>query len=148
MIRPITRADVHALVALAEAACALGPLDVAGLREALDDADHRTVVDEASHELHGFACYTHVPMTEGTWLLVWLAARKDRQRQGVGGRLLHFVEDDIRTKHHGRVLFIEVKSSDEMMRRFFSKNGFEHDAELKDFYADGVDKVVYRKVLK
>jgi GNAT superfamily N-acetyltransferase len=75
--------------------------------------------------------------------------RKDQQGRGVGGKLLRFVEDDIRAKRRGRVLFIETGSLPhyEMTRQFYCKNGYEQHALLKDFYAAGDSMVVFRKVL-
>ena len=55
-------------------------------------------------------------------------------------------EEDIR-KRQGRVLFIETSSLPhyEPTRRFYLKHGYEVTGQLRDYYADGDDMVVFRK---
>lgn len=156
MIRPTTPADIDTLVRLTEATGLFKPIEVVALREVLDDFfathhadDHHALTLERDGELLGFAYYGPAPMTERTWQLWWIAVRKDQQGRGVGGELLQFVENDIRAKRQGRVLFIETGSLPhyELTRRFYLKHGYEQHALLKDFYADGDSMVVFRKVL-
>jgi ribosomal protein S18 acetylase RimI-like enzyme len=154
MIRPTLPADTDSLVALTGATGLFKPLEVVALREVLDDfhatnhaQDHHAITLEENAEILGFAYYGPAPMTEGTWQLWWIAVRKDQQGRGIGSQLLSFVEDDIRTKRQGRVLFIETGSLPhyEWTRQFYRKNGYEQHALLKDFYADGDSMVVFRK---
>jgi GNAT superfamily N-acetyltransferase len=156
MIRPTTPAETEMLVALADATGLFKPIEIVALREVLDDFyatnhadDHHAIALEENAAILGFAYYGPVPMTEGTWQLWWIAVRKDQQGRGVGGQLLRYVEDDIRTNRRGRVLFIETGSMPhyELTRQFYRKNGYEQHAMLQDFYADGDSMVVFRKEL-
>ncbi len=156
MIRPVIPADTDALVALADATKVFKPIEIVALREVLDDyhavnhADnHHAIACEETGVLLGFAYYALAPMTERTWQLWWIAVRKDQQARGVGGRLLQFVEHDLRTTHHGRMLFIETGSLPhyELTRAFYRKHGYEQHALVADFYADGDSMVVFRKAL-
>jgi GNAT superfamily N-acetyltransferase len=156
MMRPTTPADTDTLVALTEATGLFKPIEITALREVLDDyhaanhADgHIAITDEEAGAIVGFAYYAPAPMTEGTWHLYWIAVRKDQQGRGVGSRMLRHVENDIRTTHHGRVLFIETGSMPhyELTRQFYRKNGYEQHALLQDFYAEGDSMVVFRKRL-
>ena len=71
---------------------------------------------------------------------------KRTQAKGVGGKLLRFLEDDI-LKERGRILLIETSSLPhyDLTRRFYLKHGYDQTAQLRDFYADGDDMVVFRK---
>jgi ribosomal protein S18 acetylase RimI-like enzyme len=157
MIRATIPADTDALVALTDATGLFKPLEIVALRQDLDDFhstnhadDHHAITCEENGEIVGFACYVPVPMTEGTWQLSWIAVKKDRQGHGIGGTLLRYVENDIRMLRRGRVLFVETGSLPhyELTRQFYRKNGYEEQALLKDFYADGDSMVVFRKALK
>ncbi len=157
MIRPTTPADTDTLVALTQATGLFKPHEIVALREVLDDYhaanhadDHHAITCVEAGEIVGFAYYGPAPMTEGTWQLWWIAVRKDQQGRGAGTQLLRFVEEDLREKHCGRVLFIETGSLPhyELTRRFYLKHGYEQHALLKDFYADGDSMVVFRKALR
>jgi GNAT superfamily N-acetyltransferase len=154
MIRPAAPADIPTLVEVAGQTGVFKPMELDTLHEVLDDyfagndqAGHRCfVLDEAgpiAFEYHGPEA-----MTEGTWCLWWIAVRPDTQGKGLGARLLHFAEQDIRAQG-GRVLFIETSGLPyyDPTRRFYLKYGYDAEARLRDFYAAGDDKVVFRKVL-
>ncbi len=156
MLRPTLPTDTDVLVALTETTGLFKPLEIVALREVLDDyhatnqADgHVALTLEEAGEILGFVYYAPAEMTEGTWQLWWIAVRKDQQGRGAGTRLLRHVEDDIRDRHNGRVLFIETGSLPiyDLTRAFYIKNGYEQHAILKDFYAAGDSMVVFRKAL-
>jgi GNAT superfamily N-acetyltransferase len=156
MIRPALPTDTDDLVALADATGLFKPFEITALREVLDDFhaiqhtdNHYAILIEENGVPLGFAYYGFEPMTEGTWQLWWIAVRKDQQGKGVGSRLLQYVENDIRTRHHGRLLFIQTASVPhyEPTRQFYRKRGYEQHALLQDFYAVGDSMVVFRKVL-
>jgi ribosomal protein S18 acetylase RimI-like enzyme len=62
--------------------------------------------------------------------------------------LLGHVEQAL-TARGGRLLLVETSGlpSFERTRAFYRKCGYEEEARIRDFYAAGVDKVVYRKAL-
>jgi GNAT superfamily N-acetyltransferase len=153
MIRPTVPADTLALVTLAEGTGVFKPMEIVALREVLDDyhggnaeEGHRSVTYEENGQVIGFAYYAPAAMTDRTWYLYWIAVSKTIQARGVGGALLHHVEEDIR-KTSGRLLLIETSSLPhyDLTRRFYLKHGYEQAAQLRDFYADGDDMVVFRK---
>jgi ribosomal protein S18 acetylase RimI-like enzyme len=155
MIRATIPADNEALVAITEATGIFKPIEIAALRDVLDDfhrtrhsENHRSVTLEEEGVILGFAYYGPAPMTAGTWQLWWLAVRKDQQGRGAGSRLLNFVESDIRTQL-GRVLFIETGSpvQYDMTRQFYRKHGYEQHAILKDYYAENDSMIIFRKAL-
>jgi len=155
MIRPTVPEDTPTLVPLAEQTGVFKPLEIQALREVLDDYHafnrahgHRCVTLEREGKVLGFAYYTPEAMTDRSWSLWWIAVLPGQQGRGLGGELLHFVEGDIRAAG-GRMLFIDTASLAhyEPTRKFYLKHGYEVTGVLGDFYADGDDKVVFRKRL-
>jgi ribosomal protein S18 acetylase RimI-like enzyme len=155
MIRPTVPADTPTLLQIAEGTGVFKPHEIVALKEVLDDyheanhADgHRSVTYEQDGQVIGFAYYAPAAMTDRTWYLYWIAVSRQIQSRGVGGGLLHYVEEDIR-KQQGRVLFLETSSLPhyELTRKFYLKHGYEMMAVLRDYYSDGDDMVVFRKRL-
>jgi GNAT superfamily N-acetyltransferase len=155
MIRPTVPPDTPGLLQLTEATGVFKPLEIQTLREVLDDyhatnhaQGHRAAVAEHKGHVTGFAYWAPAAMTDRSWYLYWIAVRKDAHGRGVGGALLAHVEDDIR-RAEGRILLIETSSLPhyELTRRFYLKHGYDREAVLRDYYADGDDMVIFRKRL-
>ena len=155
MIRPTTPADTPALLKLTEGTGVFKPHEIQALDEVLSDyhagnrdEGHVAVTDERHGTIVGYAYYAPAAMTDRTWYLYWIAVSKDTHAKGVGSQLLRHAEDDIR-RRGGRVLFIETSSLPhyELTRKFYLKHGYEINGQLRDYYADGDDMVVFRKRL-
>jgi ribosomal protein S18 acetylase RimI-like enzyme len=103
------------------------------------DRDGRTV---------GYICYGLIPCTVSSYNLYWLAVLPDTQGEGIGKALMREAERRIR-EAGGTRIYIDTsyKAQYEDTRGFYEFLGYELDALLKDFYAPGDDKVIYRKVL-
>lgn len=156
MIRPTVPGETAALLDLATETGLFSPLDLEALQEVLDDYHaeahtwgHRCVTYEQDGQIVGFAYYAPAAMTDNTWYLWWIAVRRQLQARGLGSRLLHHVEHDVRNQG-GRLLLIETSSlpSYELTRRFYRKQGYAEHAVLRDYYADGHHMVVFRKRLQ
>ncbi len=153
MIRDTLPADKDALMTIARGTGVFKPLEIQALGEVLDDFHstnhahgHRAVTWDAHGEILGFAYFAPAAMTDRTWYLYWIAVSKQTQARGIGGKLLKFVEDDIRQRN-GRILLIETSSLEhyELTRKFYLKHHYDQVATLPDFYADRDDMVVFRK---
>ncbi len=153
MIRPVTSADAPAVVALAIAAD-LFPPEEAGVVETLlaeyaggrADEGHTCLVDERDGVLAAVAYYQPLAATDGTWELLMIGVHRDRHRQGLGARLLHHVEDDLRTR--GQRLLLLQTSADPAFtgaRAFYAALGYDEAARVRDYYADGDDMVLFRR---
>ena len=87
-------------------------------------------------------------MTEGTWNALLLAVRPDRQGKGLGAALMNDIEQTL-ARREERILLVETSGLDafERTRNFYRKNGYEEEARIREFYAEGEDKIVFRKAL-
>ena len=153
MIRPTVPADTPTLITLTDATGVFKKLEIQALQEVLDDfhaanhkLGHQAVTFEDAGKILGFAYFAPAAMTDRTWYLYWIAVSKQTQARGVGGKLLKYTEDAIR-QERGRVLFIETSSLPhyQLTRQFYVKHGYDKEAVLRDYYADGDDMVVFRK---
>lgn len=155
MIRPTTPADTSALVTLTDATGVFKKLEIEALQEVLDDFHaenhkhgHQCVTFEDQGAMLGFAYFAPAAMTDRTWYLYWIAVSKQTQAKGVGSQLLKHVEETVR-QAGGRILIIETSSLPhyDLTRRFYLKHGYDQEARLRDFYADGDDLIAFRKRL-
>lgn len=89
------------------------------------------------------------PVTSGTWNLLMLWVREDRQSAGVGRSLVSETESRLRT-NGARLFMVETSALPEFesARAFYSKCGFTHEATIQNFFAEGDHKLIYTKSLK
>ena len=102
--------------------------------------------DQDNDESIGVAYCEPERMTDQTWNLQLIAIHPDYQGQGHGGELLRYVEEMLKACG-GRMLLVETLASFNLAQAFYRKYGYEEEARIRDFYAAGDDKVVFRKVL-
>jgi ribosomal protein S18 acetylase RimI-like enzyme len=155
MIRPLGPSDVPALLALTAQTGMFLPHELDALEEvftdyfsALQECDHQAYVWEVDQQLLGFVYYAPAPLTDRTWYLYWIVVAREHQRQGLGSRLLRFVEEDLRSRR-ARLLLIETssKATYAPTRAFYLKHGYQPCATVPDFYADGDSLVIFARRL-
>lgn len=155
MIRPTLESETDVLLRMAEGTEVFKPLEIVALKEVLDDyhagnhhAGHRGMTFELEGKPAGFAYYAPTPMTDRTWHLYWIFVSKQIQAKGIGAQLLKFAEADI-IATGGRLFLIETSSTPpyQLTRNFYLKHGYELAAQIRDFYSDGDDQVIFRKHL-
>jgi ribosomal protein S18 acetylase RimI-like enzyme len=94
-------------------------------------------------------CYTEPEkLTEGTWNMLALAVRPDLQGKGFGTKMVAAVEHQLRSSNQ-RILIVDTSGTDDfaLTRKFYALNGYEEEARIRDFWAQGDDKVTFRKAL-
>jgi ribosomal protein S18 acetylase RimI-like enzyme len=155
MIRPATPADTPTLVEIARGTGVFKPLEIDALKEVLADYyasnhahGHRAMCLEQDGGVTAFAYFAPAAMTDRTWYLYWIAVNKGAQASGLGGALLRHVEGEARAAG-ARLLIIETSSLPhyDLTRRFYRKQGYDQEAVLRDYYADGDNMVIFRKRL-
>ncbi|HLP91737.1 MAG TPA: GNAT family N-acetyltransferase [Nostocaceae cyanobacterium] len=154
MIRPTKPEDKTALMAVANT-IGFQPNELELLEKMLADYFHNNTDskpfwitdDDDQHGPVGVAYCEPERMTDQTWNLQLIAIRPDHQGKGRGGKLLRYVEETLKARG-GRMLIVETLASLEGTRMFYTKCGYEEEACIRDFYTEGADKIVFRKVLK
>lgn len=96
--------------------------------------------------VEGFAYVRPEPLADGTWNLLAIGVRTGTQGKGLGSSLMRCVEDELSDQ---RILIVETSGLPEFekTRRFYLERGYAHEATLRDYWADGDDKVVFWKAL-
>jgi ribosomal protein S18 acetylase RimI-like enzyme len=155
MIRPITPDDTGELINLAKSIGFFSPDEIEDLRQMLTDSLGKKgdtcpfwITDEDDDGLVGLAYCEPERMTSGTWNLQLIVVHPTHQQQGRGGKLLGFVEETL-VGRGARVLLVETMGTSdfEPVRAFYRKNGYDEEARIREFYAEGADKIVFRKAL-
>lgn len=150
MIRPTNKSDFNALIELATTSRLFKTDQTELLAEMLRSPGEEEVwfTDEHEGVPVGVAYMAPEKMTHGTWNLYWIAVGPEHQRQGRGKAMLNHVEMWLKDKGQ-RILLVETAGVEgfDYVRKFYADNGFEAEARIRDFYEEGVDKVVFRKSL-
>ncbi|HWA05161.1 MAG TPA: N-acetyltransferase [Ignavibacteria bacterium] len=99
-------------------------------------------------ETAGYICYGKRPLTDWTYDLYWIAVDPNIHGKGLGSGLVKHMEEDL-AAHGGKIILIETsgKPEYENERKFYTKNGYDVQTIIKDFYRSGDDLYVYRKYL-
>lgn len=149
-IRPLDKADLPA-VAQIVTQTDMFPVEM------LDDmtapyfadpqGDQRWLVLEQG-EVRAVAYHVPEPLTDGTRNLLLIAVHPAAQGRGVGTELMARIESDLAVAAT-RILLVETSGKDEFARTraFYARLGYDAEAVIRDYYADGDDKVVFRKRL-
>lgn len=105
------------------------------------------MVDDQDQAI-GYICYGPTPMTQGTFDLYWIAVDPDFQEQGVGSRLLSFLEKAVKAEG-GRLILADTSTVPhyEKTQKFYLKNGFQEMARVLDYYHPGNDRITFCKRL-
>jgi ribosomal protein S18 acetylase RimI-like enzyme len=104
---------------------------------------------EQAGSLLGYCAWGKVPLTRGSYDLYWIAVAPAAQGQGLGRELMRRVEHAV-GRRGGGGLYIETSSRPQYgrTRRFYLGAGYREVARLRDFYAPGDHKVMFRKVIR
>ena len=108
-------------------------------------------VDEGAPKRRPVAVAYAAPerMTSGTWNLYLIAVHPQHQSRGAGATIVRHIENALAARGE-RVLLVETLGLPEFerTRAFYRVNGYDEEARIREFYAVGEDKVVFRKDLQ
>ena len=150
MIRNTVRTDKAALLSIVKNS---GQFDEAGLAHVEQTLESHLGGEGESlwltaddGEPVGVAYCAPEPVTQGTWNLLMLWTRKDKEGQGHGAALISHIEQALADRSC-RLLIVETSGLPEFenARAFYGKSEFSQEARIRDFFAAGDDKLVYTK---
>lgn len=150
MLRPLRADDLPAVKAVIEA-CGLFPSEMLDEMAAAflgpEPCQEFWLVYDEPHPIAVAYC-AQERMTEGTWNQLLIAVHPGHQSQGIGTEILKQTEA-ILSEQGERLVLVETSGTDEFERTrdFYRANGYEEEARLRDYYAAGDDKIVFRKTL-
>lgn len=103
---------------------------------------------EEAKQAVGVAYCAPEPVTSGTWNLLMLWTASGYEGRGHGRALVAAVEAELRAID-ARLLIVETSQTEEFSqaRAFYVKQGFDLEAEIRDYYEEGDNKLVYTKRL-
>jgi ribosomal protein S18 acetylase RimI-like enzyme len=150
-IRPTKREDITALKAVLDET-ELFPSEL--LPDMLADllsgtsATEIWLTVESGAAAAGFCYAAPEKLTDGTWNMLAIAVSPSRQGQGLGHALVKQLEDILR-KAGQRILIADTSGTSQFAqtREFYRKCGYHEEARIREFWAEGDDKVTFRKAL-
>ena len=103
----------------------------------------------ATAPVTGAAYFAPEMMAQGVMNLLFIGVLPEHRRQGVAQGLLDEFEQAVQ-RNNARLAIIETASDDMFAPawRLYKKAGYREEARIRDFYYDGLDKLVFRKRLK
>ena len=94
----------------------------------------------------GFSYSEPEMLAEGAWNMLAIAIAPEHQGKGHGADLVRATEAQLRETAQ-RLLIVETSGLEAFAstRRFYDAAGYDQEARIRDFWADGDDKVISRK---
>lgn len=150
MIRPARPADRAAVLSVAVSSGLFPPDGVDDLAERFDArpaGDEWLVDDDGAGPV---AVLLHAPeaMADRVRNVLLIAVDRAAHGRGRGRALMALVEREL-AEGGTRLLLVETSGTDGFARTrgFYRLLGYDEEARIRDYYADGDDKVVFRKAL-
>ncbi len=150
-IRPTKTEDIPALKTVLDRT-GLFPSDMLPdmLSSFLSDADNEDIwlTCEVDGKAIGFCFAKPEPLTDGTWNMLAIAIHPDMQGSGAGSSITSELEARLHETGQ-RILIVDTSGTQDyaLTREFYHKNGYSEAARIRDFWADGDDKVTFLKAL-
>lgn len=109
---------------------------------------YQFILAEEDGNVLGYSCYGHIAVTESSYDLYWMVVSPKAQGGGFGKKLMAETERNIQAAG-GKRVYAETSSQKKYLptQRFYEKCGFIKEAELKDFYRTGDNRLTFTKVL-
>lgn len=144
--RALSRADIPALSTILEDTGLFPPDLLPDMAEPFlnGSAEHLWLVICDGETVVGFAYAESERLTDNTHNLLAIAVSPERQNRGIGKALVGAVQRQL-ARTGGRILLVETSSLAEYegTRAFYDGLGFAREARIRDFYAEGEDKIVF-----
>ena len=112
----------------------------------VEDYQTLTALDQ-EQQLLGFISFGPIPLTVNRFDIYWIAVDPENGRKGTGTLLLREMEQRLKQTGSGHI-YIETSSTEGYLpaRLFYEKNNYQLVSRLKDFYREGDDRMIFRKI--
>jgi ribosomal protein S18 acetylase RimI-like enzyme len=149
-IVPTTEQDISELQVLVEET-GMFPADMVPellARFLAGDTGEYWLTCRLGEELAGFCYAVEETLAEGSWNMLAIAVLPSLHGNGIGSNLVTALETELRARN-ARILIAETSGTPAFApaRAIYSKAGYAQEARIRDFWADGDDKVVFWKSL-
>jgi len=130
--------EVDVAVELVEECLAKGP-----------ESGYFFVFAELNGTTVGYTCFGPIPCTKTSFDLYWIVMHNDFRGKGIGRELISETCAEIK-KMRGTKMYAETSGRKQYLptQKFYEKNGFVKEAQIKDFYDAGDDKIIYGKLVE
>jgi ribosomal protein S18 acetylase RimI-like enzyme len=110
---------------------------------------HFLFVEDDNQKTIGFTCFGEIPCTRQRYDIYWIVVDNEQRGKGIGKFILKETEKEI-VRIGGEIAYLETSSQEKYhsTRSFYENLEYTKEAELKDFYANEDNKVIYAKRLK
>ncbi len=111
-----------------------------------EDYQALAAFDDTSRLL-GFVSFGPIPLTVNRYDIYWIAVDPDNGRHGTGTVLLKKMEEQLKKSGSGHI-YVETSSTAGYLpaRLFYEKNDYTLVSHIQDFYREGDDRMIYRKI--
>jgi ribosomal protein S18 acetylase RimI-like enzyme len=150
-IRPIVATDVPFLKAVIDAT-EMFPSEMLDdmIADYLDNPDSTDIWFSYQEDKNPVAVAYCAPerMTDGTYNLYLIAVHPSYQSGGRGAAMMQYIEQ-LLAEEGVRILLVETSGLEEFARTraFYHQCNYTEEARIREFYAEGEDKVVFWKKL-
>ncbi|MEO1536356.1 MAG: GNAT family N-acetyltransferase [Pseudomonadota bacterium] len=150
LTRPAVRDDIPALRHVVDATGLFPGEMLPGLMAPfLDDTSDAFWLTCLANDLAVGLCFVEPEdLADGTWNMRALAVHPAQQAQGLGAALVIAAEQRLAAENQ-RILIVDTSGTEAFARTraFYLQIGYEEEARIRDFWAEGDDKVIFRKAL-
>lgn len=97
----------------------------------------------------GYSCYGLIACTKSSFDLFWIVTHNDYRGKGIGKKLLEETYKCV-MEMGGTALYAETSAKPQYTptQHFYESNQFINEAQIKDFYDMGDDKIIFVKRFK
>jgi D-alanine-D-alanine ligase len=107
---------------------------------------HFIFADTEDGRTAGYCCFGKIPCTRSSFSIYWIAVHSEYKRKGIGKMLIAAAEERVLAMG-GTTVYLDTASRAlyEPTRKFYLCCRYVAEAQLKDYYAIGDDKIVFVK---